>query len=260
MYNMHMRRSDFQKDIDRMLATRPSRNMVKVGKFGPFSFKKPYTVYLPASVIDDYSSYILDNFESFEEDIRKQEVEESPVLYSLSHLPEKDEKKEKKEFSLFQSAPSESVGEPPYECRDFFETSPAGNSGKSVFDDIRKTVISESFSDMLIRLQNERNVTAPALYKAAGIDYRHYSKIISDRNYKPKKDTALALAIALKLSLPETDDFVGRAGYTFSPSSLFDMTVKYFIQKGIYDRNTIDLLMDSMNLPLLQQNWDVRHL
>lgn len=207
---------------------------------------------LPESVIRDYDSFILDNFSPFEEDIPKPS-EESGVLYSLSS-PKKEDGPVR---CLYQTESPEL----PDEGFDLFEMSQAEPSNDLSFEeDIRRTVIPESFSDMLIRFQNERKVTAPDLYKAAGIDFRHYSKMISDRNYKPKKETAFALAIALRMTSSEAEEFIGRAGYTFSPSSLFDMTVKYFIQKGIYDRNTIDLLMDSMKLPLLPQNWDVRHL
>lgn len=36
---------------------------------------------------------------------------------------------------------------------------------------------------------------------------------------------------------------------------MFDMTMKYFISNHVYERVTIDMLMESMNLPLLPQNW-----
>lgn len=108
---------------------------------------------------------------------------------------------------------------------------------------------------MLIRLQNNRNMKPSLLYHKAGIDAKHYSKIISDRNHKPKKETVFALAIALELSLSETTAFLERAGYAFNPSSMFDMTMKYFIKNHVYERITIDMLMESMDIPLLPQNW-----
>ena len=250
-----MKRGDFRKEIQMLLEKRPTKNLVKIGRFGPFTIRKPYTMQLPESVIRDYDSFILENFSPFEEDIPK--PSKKNVLYSLSSPKKEDEPVR----CLFQTASSESGDACIEEESVLFEISHADHiDDMSLEDEIRKTVITESFSDMLIRFQNERKVSAPDLYKSAGIDFRHFSKIISDRNYKPKKETAFALAIALRMTLSEAEEFIGRAGYSFSPSSLFDMTIKYFIHKGIYDRNTIDLLMDSMKLPLLPQNWDMRHL
>ena len=42
----------------------------------------------------------------------------------------------------------------------------------------------ETFSDAVIRLARERNLSGPQVYRKAGIDAKHYSKIISDRNYQ----------------------------------------------------------------------------
>lgn len=36
---------------------------------------------------------------------------------------------------------------------------------------------------------------------------------------------------------------------------MFDMTMKYFIKNHVYERITIDMLMESMDIPLLPQNW-----
>lgn len=120
---------------------------------------------------------------------------------------------------------------------------------------IENTKSSPTFSDFLIEKQNQLGLKAPEVYKAAGIDFRHYSKIISDRNYKPKRDTVFALAIALRLDIKSTEQFLKYAGFTFNPSNLFDMTIKFFLDEKIYDRVQIDVLMESLNLPLLPQNW-----
>ena len=87
-------------------------------------------------------------------------------------------------------------------------------------------------------------------YQKAYIDRRLFSKMRSDYNYKPTKKTALAFAIALELDIHETNDLLRRAGYTLSPSLLFDVVVEYFIREGIYDIYKIDDALAERDLPL----------
>lgn len=97
-----------------------------------------------------------------------------------------------------------------------------------------------SFVDMLVRYINKNGWRDSRVYKAAQIDRRLFSKIMSDRNYKPSKDTALALAIALELSLDQTNDLLSRAGYVLSHSSKRDVIIEYFIREKIYNLSDIN--------------------
>ena len=91
------------------------------------------------------------------------------------------------------------------------------------------------FSETLLKLIDRSGKKDAEVYRKANVDRRLFSKIRNNPDYKPSKPTAVAFAIALELSLPETRDLIARAGYALSPSSKFDVIIEYFITQRDYD-------------------------
>ena len=87
------------------------------------------------------------------------------------------------------------------------------------------------FSETLLKLIDRSGKKDAEIYRKANVDRRLFSKIRNNPDYKPSKPTAVAFAIALELSLPETRDLIARAG----PSSKFDIIIEYFIMQRDYD-------------------------
>ena len=94
----------------------------------------------------------------------------------------------------------------------------------------------KSFGWKLFELIDKSGMTDVECYKKANVDRKTFSKIKNNPDtYKPSKQTVVAFAIALHLSLDETQELLAAAGLTLSKSFVFDKIIRYFIQKGNYN-------------------------
>ena len=108
----------------------------------------------------------------------------------------------------------------------------------------------------MLEIIYHKNLRDADVYKAAQIDRRLYSKMISNYSYTPSKDTCLALCFALRLNLEETKDLISRVGYTLSHSSKRDIILEHLFTKGLHDVLEVDYILYNFGeLPLSFKNY-----
>lgn len=114
-------------------------------------------------------------------------------------------------------------------------TAPQSRVGNKTLAEYMKAM-DKSFAYKLFDYIDEKGMTDVECYKKANVDKKTFSKIkCNPDTYKPSKQTAVAFAIALELTLDETQDLLASAGLTLSRSFTFDKIIRYFLQKGVYD-------------------------
>lgn len=108
-----------------------------------------------------------------------------------------------------------------------------------------------SFAQTLLHLIDVKGKTDVEIYKRANIDRRLFSKIRAGKGYMPSKRTVLALAIALELTLAETEDLLKRAGFALSRSQKSDVIIEYYLVHHQFDIFAVNEMLFHYEQPLL---------
>ena len=202
-----------------------------------------------SSTIAKSDSSVLAHVEELRKKYARLEREEpfEPELSAGGHAPAEEPDLDLVEEAFEASKEAEEAFED-YEVCEMSTMPSAAYSAPHAIDfgdlpsDPGEIVPGESFQDVLFRHIDRKGLEDPDVYHRANLDRKLFSKIRGPK-YKPSKKTALALAIALKLNLDETLDLIGRAGYTLSEASLFDLIVAYCIENKIYDIIEVNLIL-----------------
>ena len=111
---------------------------------------------------------------------------------------------------------------------------------KSIDDFIH---LDEGFAVKLLKLIDAKGMTDVACYKKANVSKQTWYKIMNEKGYKPNKKTVISFAVALELTVGETQELLESVGFILSNSSLFDVIIRYCIENAIYDVLEIDSVL-----------------
>lgn len=196
---------------------------VAIDTISDFLFENEMTVYIvifdkaayqiSEKLFKDIAEYIDDNYVEEHTDSRREQMRRLLFDDSVS----------------FGGAPQEDEMLMPLAAKMSMKAPAASTLDEAV------SMIDESFSEMLLRKIDEKGMTDVQCYKKANIDRKLFSKIRSDKLYKPSKPTVLAFAIALELPLDEMREMLMKAGFALSHSNKFDIIVEFFISHGNYN-------------------------
>ena len=111
----------------------------------------------------------------------------------------------------------------------------------------------DTFQTYLFKLIDERNLKDSDVYNKVNIDRRLFSKIRSNKDYHPSKETIILFGLALELSEDEIEDLLKLASYSLPMNNNFDLIIRFCFKEKIYDVNTINEFLYEHNCKLLNE-------
>ncbi len=168
--------------------------------------------------------------------------------------PKEEDKQERKQYSAdysdFDVHYSADYDELLYSPEAAAPSSPRFDPSKGFF------LLDAGFGETVLNLIHAKGMTESQCYNKANISRAAFYKIRQStrdpkNTYRPTKQTAMALAIGLELSLEEAENLLERAGYAFSHSNKGDIIVEYFLINKKYDIYELNEVLYEYDQPLL---------
>ena len=140
--------------------------------------------------------------------------------------------------------------EQPQTNRILFQTVQQDVLENQTLEELIKTP-SITFQDKLFEMIKEKKLDEVEIYKKANISRQLFSKIRSEKDYHPTKNTVFALAISMGLTIDETSELLDTAGYTFTSTSKTDLIIQYFMYRNNYNIFAINEVLDKYKLDII---------
>ncbi len=117
-------------------------------------------------------------------------------------------------------------------------------------DYINKSNKESHFQELLFKYIDDKGLKDSDVYNKVHIDRRLFSKIRSDINYHPSKETVILLGLSLKLNEEEIDKLLNSASYSLPKNNIYDLIIRFCFMEGIYELNDVNDLLEIYNCKL----------
>ena len=109
----------------------------------------------------------------------------------------------------------------------------------------------ETFQTKLFKFIDDKNLKDSDVYNKANIDRRLFSKIRSDKDYHPSKETIILFGLALELSETEIEDLLLSASYSLPMNTTYDLIIRFCFKEHIYNIQKVNEFLYDYNCKLL---------
>ena len=135
-----------------------------------------------------------------------------------------------------------------YKRNIMFEESLASRSSINEYIDDNKS--KNDFQTLLFKYIDNKNLKDSDVYNKVHIDRRLFSKIRSDKNYHPSKETIILFGLSLELNEKEMIELLESASYTLSKNNYYDLIIRFCFINKIYKVNDVNNLLEEYNCKL----------
>ncbi len=108
-----------------------------------------------------------------------------------------------------------------------------------------------TFQTKLFYYIDSKNLKDSDVYNKVSIDRRLFSKIRSNKDYHPSKETIILLAIAIELTEDELEDLLTSASYSLPMNTTYDLIIRFCFKEKIYNLNQINEFLYDHNCKVL---------
>lgn len=254
-----MLRNCYQKSLDLAVERRCRSIAFPLISTGNYGFPKDRALEIATSTISSFllknemdvtlvvfdpESYVLSSklFHDVKAYVDEHYVESAPMDWGIQQLAGGDLRKVSRRLNITQAKRAL-----PREIEQDIEVRIEEYDFKSACIPMEEPV-GETFSEMLLRLVDNTGKKDAEVYLKAHQTRQLFSKIRTNKEYRPSKNTVLAFALALELNMDQTLDLLKSAGYTLSDWIKLDVAIKGCILHGYYDMIQIKITLFEMGI------------
>lgn len=110
----------------------------------------------------------------------------------------------------------------------------------------------DTFQTKLFSYIDQKQLKDSEVYNKVHIDRRLFSKIRSNEEYHPKKETVILLGLALELSEEEIEDLLEKASYSLPKNTIFDLIIRFCFKEHIYNVQQVNELLEDYQCKILE--------